>query len=157
MKKNAWEKLGLSRRRIARALNFQIREMRFYERERSLLNRLLYLELRPVRGSSRKNHRDQRRLAYEASYHGVGSNVRPLRLARLRADDAEQPGPGPLRELHAGHHRDDAGHHARERHLDLRRQGRQWRQGRDTMPNSNNAVKPSPGKPNIPDPNNKIK
>ena len=30
-------------------------------------------------------------------------------------------------------------------------------QGRDTMPNSNNAVKPSPGKPNIPDPNNKIK
>ena len=30
-------------------------------------------------------------------------------------------------------------------------------QGRDTMPKSSNAVKPSPRKPNIPDPNSKIK
>jgi hypothetical protein len=30
-------------------------------------------------------------------------------------------------------------------------------QGRDKMPESSNTVKPSPGKPNIPDPNSKIK
>ena len=30
-------------------------------------------------------------------------------------------------------------------------------QGRDKMPDSNMAVKPSPGKPDIPDPNSKIK
>jgi hypothetical protein len=30
-------------------------------------------------------------------------------------------------------------------------------QGRDAMPASSNTVKPSPGKPNIPDPNNKLK
>ncbi len=30
-------------------------------------------------------------------------------------------------------------------------------QGRDKMPDSSNAVKPSPGKPDIPDPNSKIK